>query len=753
MSTYADFLAAKADVDPPSGFEFPARLLNPALFDWQREIVSWALGRGRAAIFADCGMGKTPMQLEWAARVHERTGGNVLILAPLAVGAQTVREGTKFGVPVRVVHEASEVGPGISVTNYERLHHFNAGLFAGLVLDESSILKDYSGSVRQAIQAFAELIPFRLACTATPAPNDLLEITNHSDFVGAMKGRQVISRFFIGDQDPNGGKQRYRLKRHAVGDFYRWMNSWAVAARRPSDLGHSDEGFVLPPCEVVYDEIDVEVVAEGRLFGVAAQTLQDRQAARRETIALRVERAAALVAAEPDEQWVLWCGLNAESEALRRTIPGAVEVRGSDTTEHKEWALRAFADGEVRVLVTKPSIAGHGMNWQGCARMAFVGLSDSWEQWYQAIRRCWRYGQRRPVEVHVVTSQAERAVVDNVRRKEREALRMMDGMVDALGELRLGRAGEPRHERQDRGGSGWTMHLGDSVEVLEDLPDGSAGMAIFSPPFPGMYLYTGTDRDVGNTRSIAELIEHLRFVMGPERLRRVVMPGRMVCLHLMQLPAYSTRDGYAGIQDFRGPVITMAQEEGWHYAGEVTIDKNPQIQATRHKEHGLLFKTLATDASRLRMALADYLIYFRAPGENPEPIRAGVSPKYNGDGGWVSEQEWIEWAAPVWYRASAGLPGGIRETDVLSCRTARADEDERHVCPLQLGVVERAVRLWSNPGDVIFSPFAGIGSEGVGALRHDRRFVGVELKRSYFEQACRNLAEAEGQLSLLRGAG
>ncbi len=298
----------------------------------------------------------------------------------------------------------------------------------------------------------------------------------------------------------------------------------------------------------------------------------------------------------------------------------------------------------------------------------------------------------------------------------------------------------------DRSGSGWTMLLGDCVERSVELEDESVGLSVFSPPFPGMYVYSDHPADMGNSRSIEELIEHYGFLV-PELLR-VTKPGRSCCVHLTQMPTVKYLDGYSGMRDFRGEVIRTMQDGGWIYYGEVTIDKDPQVKAIRTKDQGLLFKSLANDSARMHMALADYLLQFRKPGDNLEPIRAGVSERYGNADGWITADEWIEWAAPVWYRASSDYPGGIRETDVLNVAVARENGDERHIAPLQLGVIERAVKLWSNPGDRVFSPFAGIGSEGYVALRQGRRFAGVELKPSYFETACRNLTAAEGQLSL-----
>lgn len=296
-------------------------------------------------------------------------------------------------------------------------------------------------------------------------------------------------------------------------------------------------------------------------------------------------------------------------------------------------------------------------------------------------------------------------------------------------------------------GERWELRLGDSIERIAEIEDETVGLSVFSPPFPGMYVYSDSPRDMGNARTIEELIEHYSY-LAPSLLR-VTMPGRSCCVHLCQSIKVKYLDGHSGLRDFRGAVINVMEEAGWIYYGEVCIDKDPQVKAIRTKDQGLLFKSLATDASRMHMALADYLLQFRKPGDNPEPIKAGISARYGNADGWITADEWIEWAAPVWYRAGESYPGGIRETDVLNVRVARDAGDERHIAPLQLGVIERAVKLWSNPGDLVFSPFAGIGSEGYVALQHGRRFSGIELKESYFRTACRNLTVAEGQISLL----
>lgn len=395
-----------------------------------------------------------------------------------------------------------------------------------------------------------------------------------------------------------------------------------------------------------------------------------------------------------------------------------------------------------RVLVSKPTIFGYGLNLQNCANVAFVGLSYSYEQFYQAIRRCWRFGQKRPVNGHLVIAENEGAVKQAIERKEKQSMEMMAEIVERMAGLQLeGQKRDVMEYREDiETGDGWELRLGDVVKRIRELPDDSVGLTVTSPPFPGMYAYTNSPHDIGNVKSLGEAIEHLRFLI-PELLR-VTMPGRSCCLHLTQAVAFKGTDGYIGVKDFRGAMIRAMEDAGWIYYGEVAIDKDPQVKAIRTKDRGLLFKTLATESAHMHMALADYLLQFRKPGENPRPIRAGISEKYDNADGWITPEEWIEWAAPVWYRARPEYPGGIRETDVLQVSAAREDDDEKHLCPLQLGVIERAVKLWSAPGDLVIDPFNGIGSTGFVALKLNRRYAGFELKESYWRVALKNLARA-----------
>jgi superfamily II DNA or RNA helicase len=435
--SYAEFLASKAIAAPPCGIPDPPEL-SPLLFEFQRDITRWALRRGRAAIWADCGLGKSWMALEWARVVSETQGGPVLILTPLAVAQQFVEEGRKLGIPVRHIGDRAEHGDGIEVCNYDRIHRLDLGRYVGVVLDESSILKDYAGATRNAIiEGFART-PFRLACTATPAPNDYLELGNHAEFLGVMMRKDMLSTFFINDIE-GAADTKWRLKGHAQGDFWRWLTSWAVALRSPSDLGYDATGYDLPALKMrhVVTVTDHSEAAKelGTLFVLDAKTLSEQRAARRASLKDRILEAQILVAKEPDESWILWCDLNAESSALAAAIPGAVEVTGSDPPEVKEARMAAFRSGEIKVLVSKPSIAGWGVNWQHCARVIFVGVTHSFEAWYQAIRRTWRFGQRREVHCYVISSDIEGNVLASLARKQADAEKMVAGMVAQMVDL------------------------------------------------------------------------------------------------------------------------------------------------------------------------------------------------------------------------------------------------------------------------------------------------------------------------------
>lgn len=429
---YAQFLERKRMVDPATGMDAVPELPS-FMFDHQRAIASWALRRGRAAIFAGTGLGKTAIELVWGNAVADHTDKPVLVFAPLAVSQQHIREAGKFGLPARIVRDQSEVRAGVNVTNYQKIEHFDLSAMGGVVLDESSILKSTDGKYRTRLIEQCVEVPFRLAATATPAPNDFMELGNHAEFLGVMSYTDMLATFFTHD---GGDTQKWRLKGHAENEFWKWMASWAVMIRKPSDLGFANDGYDLPPLRQQQHIVAADYAPSldtGLLFPMEARTMQERLSARRDTVDERVQLAASITPS--DRPFVWWCNLNSESEALAKAIPGAVELRGSDDDEAKEHKLSDFTEGRIRVLVTKSSIAGFGMNWQHCCDTGFVGLNDSFEQVFQAVRRFWRFGQTKPVNVHFIAAETEGAVVANLRRKEADADRMAAAMVMHMADL------------------------------------------------------------------------------------------------------------------------------------------------------------------------------------------------------------------------------------------------------------------------------------------------------------------------------
>ncbi len=714
--SYDQFLQTKILIAPTTGIA--VEKFNSPLFDFQRDVARWSLRKGRCGIFAGTGMGKTIMQLEWA----RHAGDRVLILAPLAVGQQTANiEGPKFGIEISYAQtEKGSPRQGITVTNYERMDAFDANHYDAVVLDESSILKSFTGKTRTALIKKFSQTPMRLCCTATPAPNDIAEIANHAEFLGVMTRVEMLAAFFVHDEEG------WRLKKHAVNAFYRWMASWAMTIRKPSDLGYDDDGFVLPALTVTPEFVEAEFKPNETLFPMI-HGIKGRLAIRRGSMEARLQHAVKLITAEPDQQWLVWCGLDEESSEITKRLLGlgVAEVKGSDSHEWKVEALIGFASGQFRILVSKVRIAGFGMNFQNCARQLFIGLGDSWEQYYQAIRRCWRFGQKQPVEVHIVLSEHESVVYANVMRKEKEAEKMASELIKHVSEFEKaeigGRMKTFNYSTDKASGEGWELYKGDSSEVMKSIPAASVDLAVYSPPFAKLYTYSNTERDLGNSRTEQEFFEHYRFISN--QLLRTMRPGRNVCVHVAQIPTMKQTEGVIGIHDFRGAMIREMIKTGFIFHGEITIDKDPQAQAIRTHSKALLFVQLRKDSSWLRPALADYILVFRSPGENEVPVQADIT-----------NNEWIEWARPVWY--------GISETDTLNVVEARSDDDERHICPLQLGTIERCIRLWSNKGETVLSPFAGIGSEGYQAILLDRKFIGVELKESYYRCAIKNLVEA-----------
>ena len=741
---YRTFLDSKQIRIQTKGKELMGEI-HSLLFPFQQDVVRWAVRKGRAAVFLDTGLGKTFIQLEWARLMGETT----LIIAPLSVARQTVREAEKIGLSVLYVRSKDEIdGTGsLWITNYEMVGKFNFSQFGAVVLDESSILKSLAGKTRRKLIDLCQDVPYRLCCTATPAPNDHTEIGNHAEFLGVCTRSEMLAMFFVNAnkehtyriggisyhrKGTNKGGTEWRLKHHAETAFFRWLASWAITMIKPSDLGYDDDGFILPPLNINPVFVPVQHAGDGELFFTGLHGVGHRAEMRRLSLDARLVELQARINGT-GEQWMVWCGLQAESTAAVGALPDAVEVKGNDSAEFKRQTFEDFQDGKFRILVTKPKIGGFGMNFQNAHRMAFFGLSDSWEMFYQCVRREWRYRQEEPVDVHIIMSSLEDAVYHNVMRKDAQARRLREKLIDQIGEYEKGELGMEASQRDEyqtdvESGDGWTAMLGDSCDRLGELDPDSIDLSVYSPPFADLYTYTDTERDLGNSRDWSEFFDHYAFII--REVLRVTKPGRLTCVHTSDIPAMQQKDGYIGCRDFPGAVIQAYEREGWVFHGRAFVQKNPQAQAIRVKSKALLFIQLRKDSAASRPALIDQILIFRKPGENAVPI----TPVENGE---LDNEVWIEWAHGIWI--------GISETDTLQFSRARAGEDEKHICPLQLGTIERCIKLYSNPGETVLTPFGGIGSEGYMAVKLGRKAILIELKPSYFDTLTRNMRDAAAQ--------
>lgn len=751
-NTYKEFLQKKIVGTVDMGFRISMEAVNHILFPFQTAIVVWAVKKGKAAIFSECGTGKTFMQLEWARLVAEHTNGRIIVVCPLAVAHQTVGEGMKLGITVKYCRHQSEVGDHkIVATNYEMLKEFDASKFVGVVLDESSCLKYYTGVMKRFIIESFRDTRFKLACTATPAPNDHLELGNHAEFLNVMRSNEMISRWFINNSMHAGD---YRLKAHAEEDFWHWVSSWAVCLSKPSDLGeqYDDSLFNLPPLEIVNHRVSVDHTRahkHGELFLNQAQSATRIWGEKKATAKDRVNKAVEIVNSDgyKGSPWVIWCDTNYEADLLKAGFPDAVEVRGSDSIREKEDRLKAFGEGHVKKIITKAEIAGWGLNWQHCSNHVFVGINFSFEKSYQALRRSWRFRQKNTVHAHMIYTESEGNIIDTLTRKQEAHRNMQEKMNGAM--RKYGLAHEDSHlglenvKEETFKENNWTLYQGDCITVIKSIPDNSIHFTIFSPPFKDLYIYSNSVADMGNSASDEEFFQHFGYLV-PE-IKRVTFPGRLCAVHCKDLPLYMNRDGAAGLYDFPGKVIRLFEQYGWVFHSRITIWKDPVTEMQRTKNHGLLHKNFVSRGEVCRQGMADYVVVFRKWTDDvpDKQIRHDLEPgeyigtdppQYWEDKVDHSIQVWQKYASPVWF--------DINQMNVLNGRQAGDPEDEKHICPLQLEVIERCVWLWSNPGDVIFDPFAGIGSTGWVSLKMKRQFIGVELKPGYASVAVKNLKYA-----------
>lgn len=713
---YNKFLETKRKTFIESGFEIDEIELNSNLFDFQKFIVKSALKKGRFAIFADCGLGKTLMQLSWANEVYKHTQKKVLILAPLAVSGQTKQEAIKFGIDMN----------SFDITNYEQLNNIDASIYSGIVLDESSILKNYNGSTKQLILDTFKNHKYKLACTATPSPNDHIELGNHAEFLNVMTSKEMVSVFFINDAfNKDHTISKWRLKKHSTKDFWNWVSSWSLMLSNPSDIGFLGKGYVLPELLMNELKIDVDKQSNGKLFNDIKVSATDFYKELKVTQENRV-KAVAEILNNSTESFIVWIKSNEEEKELMSLVPDAVCVNGSDKPELKEKRLLGFANNEFRILVTKTKIAQFGLNYQHCKNQIFLSFDFSFEGLYQAIRRSWRFGQKNNVIVTLVTVETMGNVIEAIKEKQLKFENMQKEMQRAMNEANKEIHVTDELFRTEKGNN-WTLVNGDSTQYIKTLEDNSIDYSFFSPPFSDLYMYSSDARDLSNNSSYAEFFKHFEY-MVPELLR-VLKQGRLLSMHCTQLSKSKGRDGKLEIIDFRGDLIRLMQKHGFTFHAEVAIWKDPKIIAQRTKNMQLLHATTKKDSTINRMGFPDYLLTFKKDGENLEPV--------NHDKNGIDFSYWCKIAEPIW------LEGEIDASDVLSIREAKAEHDEKHMTPTQKEPIKRLYELYTNPNDLVFSPFNGIGTEGYVALENGRRYLGCELKESYFDLSLINLKNAE----------
>jgi hypothetical protein len=661
-------------------------------------------------------------QLEWAYRVTKHTSGKVLLLAPLAVVEQTKQQASIFDIDLS----------NIDIINYEQLHTVNAADYVGVVLDESSIIKNFDGATRKLIiESFANT-PYKLACTATPSPNDPMELGNHAEFLNVMSYNEMLAMYFVHD---GGDTAKWRLKGHAKERFFEWVSEWAIMLSKPEDIGFNMPGYHLPDLNLIERKIKTNSRDNGQLFNDVAVSATNFNQELRLTKIERLSDAADIVNAS-DEPFIVWIKQNEEGDELRKLIPDAVEVKGSDTPEYKKAKLLGFANGDFRVLITKVKIAAMGLNYQNCHNQIFASLDFSFEGLYQGIRRSYRFGQKHPVNIYLITTDTMTNVIQSINTKQKQFEHMQQAMSKAVSKNIMSEStANVIRDAKSVSGQNFTIWLGDSVKTIKNVPDESIGFSIFSPPFAELYTYSSELEDMGNSKDYNEFMFAFNHIV--QDLYRILWSGRNVAVHCMDLPIQKGKEGYIGLRDFSGMILKAFTDAGFIYHSRVTLWKNPVTEMTRTKALGLLHKQIKKDAAMSRVGIPDYLMVFRKPGEHLHPVihqdKDPLAP------GYLPVDMWQKIASPVWM--------DIDYSKTLNLKGARDENDEKHICPLQLDTIERSLHLWTNKGDTVYTPFLGIGSEAYQALKMDRKAMGGELKTSYFELAARNCKNAETKSS------
>lgn len=719
MNDYQKFLETKQKKHVLSGFDVDESELNKSMFPFQKFIERRALNAGKYAIFADCGLGKTLMQLEWAYQVSKKTGKRVLILAPLVVVEQTKREAIKFNIQADLIDE----------DNYEQLSNTDTSVYAGVCLDESSILKNFEGETKKLILERFKHTPYKLACTATPSPNDPMELGNHAEFLDVMSRNEMLAMYFVHD---GGETSKWRLKGHATKLFYQWVGTWAIMLNKPQDIGFEMEGYALPTLNIIERQIVTPKRNNGQLFNDAIISATNFNAELRASKNERLNEVVNIVNSRPDENFIIWIKQNEEGELLKKLLPESVEVRGSDSNEWKKDKLLAFANNEFRILITKTKIASFGMNFQNCRNQIFASLDFSFEGLYQAIRRSYRFGQKNEVNIFLITTDTMSNVKAAIDQKQKQFEIMQDEMAKAINaNINNKTMSESNYDIESESNEWYQIKRGDCVQLIPEIESESIGLSVFSPPFAELYTYSSHIEDMGNSKDYNEFLIQFGFLV--KELYRVMMSGRNVCVHCMDLPIQKGKHGFIGLRDFSGLLLKAFEDAGFVYASRVTIWKDPVVEMQRTKALGLLHKQVKKDSTMSRVGIPDYVMIFRKDGERNNPVTNTSIPV----------DLWQKYASPVWMDIDYG-------NTLQGFRDGREENDEKHICPLQLDTIERLIHLYSNKGDTVFTPFMGIGSEVFQAVKMERKGIGFELKESYFQLAkknLRNIVLSKNQLS------
>lgn len=732
------------------------------LFDYQRFIVSEAAKRQRYALFADCGLGKTAMFLAWIKRVLPVLGNKkVLIVSPNMVVSQTINEELKFyGVSTiedirsKNVEEWAKNGASqVAITNFEKFHSKTDlhGNVAAVVLDESSILKNGDGKTRTALIESTRGIPWKLACSATPAPNDREEYASHAAFLEYVRSNNEFYSMFFVNRD-NG----WEIKPHGLEAFYQYLATWSIFLRNPERYGFTDNLTKLPKPTFKTLNLEWTTAQKQELHKLHGSAIDKKhflimlskgfvKSTDGKIIEVDQPRDNAKLCAiqevllQENKPTVIWVTYNYEQQMIYDCLKGVwntAVISGETNEDTRVKIIEDFKAGKYEVLISKPKLLGFGLNLPFVTCQIFSGLTDSYEQFYQCVRRSHRFGATEPVTVYLPVTVAEKKILVNVMRKketfeadstkqESDFIRNLQNNLNRFFNLPYKESSTASSNVSVyREGRDWKLYNADCIRVMQQMPPETADLAVFSPPFANLFTYSDSIEDMGNTRDHSEFYLHFMFFL--KGLYRVLKKGRIACCHLSQLAVLKSREGYVGLHDFRGDVIRLFQQHGFIYYGEWCIAKNPQMQAIKEKVRTLSFAQLEHDRLGSRPGLNDYILIFKKPGEADAKVSDVSGPTRN---------EWITWACGVWT--------DIKESDTLNVRGTKSEDDVKHICPMNLTVIRRCVRMYSAPREVVFDPFSGIGSTGTEALKLDRAFIGCELKGEYYNAGIVNLNDAK----------